>query len=301
MLEHITDVTVQENVETEVEGGSGSGSSNVITADTLPVADYGKYVTNYVPTNGVNDEGIKWKIFYADTEDDNIYLIADTYVPLTNTTGTKNYVPTGYDMTNGRYGFDLIAYKNYNGIADVASDISNKWLEKYATAGYTSNNKYKNGRATAYLLDTNAWSGFKDSTYAEYVVGGPTVELFVASYNKTHTTRTIRTQVNTTGYQIAWNGGTFSNGIYGLNENENLYVISDTFGNPPISQMWLASPSASTEDDVMSVNYEGSIGGYYIESSGGRCPSNHLPKLRSGVRTTSRWKLQNIRRNTNGK
>ena len=131
-------------------GAGAGGGATYITADTLPVADYGKYVTNYVPSNGVNDEGIQWRIFHADTEDDNIYLIADTYVPLTNEAGNKNYVPTGYSSTSGDYGFNLYGYQNYNGTSDIASNIANKWLKKYTTAGHTATKETRKSKISIY-------------------------------------------------------------------------------------------------------------------------------------------------------
>ena len=263
-----TNTTTNNTYEGVYTGAAGTGT--YVTADTLPVADYGKYVTNYVPTNGVNDEGIKWKIFYADTEDDNIYLIADTYVPRTNTAGTKNYVPTGYNNTRGRYAFDFHGADSYNGTKDIVTNITSKWLKKYTDAGYTATSEQLNGKATAYLLDINKWAGFKDSTYAEYAVGGPTIELFTASYNMTHLTRTIETQVNSTGYSITWSDGTI--GIQGeLDPNESLYVISNSFDGT-IDDMWLASPSSVGYGHVMSVYRGGRVvyEGYGTDYTGSR-------------------------------
>jgi hypothetical protein len=36
-------------------------------------------------------------------------------------------------------------------------------------------------KMTAYLLDTDEWSGFADNSYAEYAIAAPTLELFAAS------------------------------------------------------------------------------------------------------------------------
>ena len=232
-----------------------------ITAETLTAENYGGYVTNYEPTNGVNDEGIGWRIFHADTEDDNIYLIADSYVPLTNEAGTKNYVPTGYSSTSGDYGFDLYGYENYNGTADIASNIVNKLLKKYTTAGHTATNTYENGKATAYLLDTNAWSGFKDNTYADYAVGAPTIELFETSYNKTHASKTITTRAAGTGYYVGWSGegeanrtelslgDTGWNGLYVINE-----IVDENVGG-----LWIASPSTENGSSMIIVDKDANI------------------------------------------
>ena len=44
---------------------------------------------------------------------------------------------------------------------------------------------HSNMGAVAYMLDTNVWSTFTDSAgKAEYAIGGPTLDLFCASYNQ---------------------------------------------------------------------------------------------------------------------
>ena len=185
------------------------------------------------------------------------------YVPMTNSDGTKNYIQAEDRNTNGRYGFD-INESGYSGTADIAENIANKWLKQYTEAGYTASKAYGNGNGTAYLLDTNEWAGFKDSTYAQYAVGAPTLELFAASYNKTHQNRTIETQVEELGYDVKWSDGSFGNyRISGLDTTERLYVITDSFEGSPKS-MWLASPSAYTDgwDDtymMMCVNANGDL------------------------------------------
>ena len=77
-------------------------------------------------------------------------------------------------------------------MSDISSTLKSKLLSQYGT--YTSTNY--NAKATAYLLDTNVWSGFANSSYADYAIGGPSLELFVDSYNTTHAEEnTLETQV----------------------------------------------------------------------------------------------------------
>ena len=50
------------------------------------------------------------------------------------------------------------------------------------------NKKYYNGKAVAYMQDTEAWSIYKDSQgYAEYAIGGSSLEMLYDSYIQTHT------------------------------------------------------------------------------------------------------------------
>ena len=238
------------------DGGGSDDNTEVITAETLTAEDYGGYVTNYTASNATNaDLGIGgWRIFHSDGE--NIYLIADDYVKL-------DYIPAGKGGTavetgSDARGFKVAPYANYTNSSDISSTIANKWLNKYYTYlnGATSSNN--NIRATAYLLDTNMWSGFKDSSgHAEYAIGGPTLELFTASYNKTHETD-IETQVSTEkGYQLRFTGGTFDAEISILDTSESLYVI---YSAANAIGMWVASPSAYSFNNVMRLYHDGNLG-----------------------------------------
>ena len=226
---------------------------NTITAKTLEKDDYGGYVTNYVAPNGVNDEGINWRIFHSDGT--NIYLIADDYV-------SKDYVPNGkmnskiYKNASNKYclSFDYV-YKDYNGWSNILRTSPAKWLRQYEGAGYNSTNI--NMKSTAYMLDTSVWNSKYANNYAEYAIGGPTLELFAESYNVTHGKKINTKVASQLGYQVKWSTNTnYTNSISGLDSLGNLYVISST---AKTDHMWLASPANSYNDYLMSISYGGSV------------------------------------------
>ena len=217
-------------------------TNEIITPQTLKAEDYGGQVSNYKPTNGST---VGWKIFHTDGQ--NIYLIADNYI--SNQYKPKGKKGTNYSSSNGTYGSNLNAAKDYAGITDILSSLKTKWLNKYT---YTST--YYNMRATAYLLDTNVWSTFKDSAgYADYAVGAPTLELFTASYNVTHDTDINVQASSSTGYKMKWsNSSTYSNEITGLDTTESLYIINNLY-NRTVFGTWLASPNANSSSSVFLV------------------------------------------------
>ena len=98
------------------------------------------------------------------------------------------------------------------------------------------------------------------NNYAEYAIGGPTIEMFNASYKATHTEKYIEEEVtDANGYKVKWNtDSSYSYSISGLSrsELENLYVISDT---TKASAYWLASPSADYDYRLLDVHYDGSV------------------------------------------
>ena len=119
-------------------------------------------------------------------------------------------------------------------------------------------------KSVAYMLDTNAWSGFKGDE-AEYAIGGPTIELFFEAYNKAHGTSANQYQArakSTTGYEITTDGGT-SWGDYTSSAGGNYLVTNDpTFvinTSKNAAAMWLASPSAANTSSVVSVTSYGYV------------------------------------------
>ena len=127
---------------------------------------YGKKVTNY--TAG----GKTYRIFYIDTEgkfgDKNtVYLKADWTANDTDLSGYISYTPSGTDLTT---------YKKLNP----------SWAAK---RGSSTSSWNENERAAAWLCSPSNWTTYLDTTKANYAIGVPTAEMYVASYNQvSHTT-----------------------------------------------------------------------------------------------------------------
>ena len=224
----------------------------------------GKYVTNYECASNsaiVTEADIpgKWMIFNVD--ENNIYLIASDYITSVPdgkaggkpSVGSNSSYPRGVSFSN-----ILNDYKDEDG--DGQTDISD--IGKQLNKSYFTDNNYKstnsNMKSVAYMLDTNAWSGFKGDE-AEYAIGGPTIELFFEAYNKAHGTSANQYQArakSTTGYKITtdggttWGGSTSTAGGNYLVTNDPTFVI---YTNKNASAMWLASPSAGATSSVMYV------------------------------------------------
>jgi len=213
-----------------------------------PSTYYGKTISNYSCTAsaGVN----AWKIFYADSN--NIYIITDNYIHYDYLPKSTNY--TLYKNSNYRFSFNDIV-NDYNGSANILNtSITDsrvkKWIS-WATKYSTSTNL--NIKAVAYMLDTSKWNLlYKNNTYADYAIGGPTLELFVASYNQRYPSLNIGISLDSDGYKVGTGGnggGTFIEPL----ENDSLYVI-------PSSSLayayWIASPGTSSNRSLVVVAYE---------------------------------------------
>ena len=216
---------------------------------------YGKSITNY-EVNGVKD----WKIFYSDGS--NVYIIASDYVDVsklpTTSAGHKPEKPTDSSYTKAAPFNNIINdYDGSSNITDERIKALNKsyfdYLEKNNTVS-----KNNNMKAVAYMLDTGIWSIFRNEEYAEYAIGGPTVEMLMASYSKSHSVDYKAQATNSTGYEISKDGG--ANWVrYGviLSKSDSLYVLPISNG---ANAMWLASPSADYAYGVMYVDYGGGVG-----------------------------------------
>ena len=75
---------------------------------------------------------------------------------------------------------------------------------KALNSQYTASSTNINMKVVAYMMDTNAWSVYAGEK-AEYAIGGPSLELFVKSYNEHYGTG-YTTSANSIGYMI--NGST---------------------------------------------------------------------------------------------
>lgn len=237
-------------------------AQNTINAEEVanhPVVYSGKEVTGYTCDNsaGVN----KWKIYHSDGK--NIYLIADNYI-------TGKYIPakdgatmTASSTTNAYY-FDDTLLNKYTGAVSITDANITPWLS-YLKSSYggsdNTNNKNINMKATAYLLDTEIWKGFKNSTKAKYAIGAPTLDMFVASYN-TRFAKQIETIVQEAGYKLKFTDGDSYEYSLATYDYLTAHQYKDNYAN----HMCLASPTARSSDYLVGVNFYGNVGNYSYAS-----------------------------------
>ena len=284
------------------QNNGGGGQESGINANTIASATdtekannyYGKSV-NYTSANGVTG----WKIFYADRN--NIYLIADDYVDVaklpkgTNASGQS--VGSAPANTNSSYPkaapFNNIMDAYSTGAARITTDTIKKlnksfFIDKQYT-GVENSTVNRNMKPVAYMLDTTAWSTFKDKNgKADYVIGGPTLEMLFKSYNQKHPGKNYEAQATKAeGYQLRVNGGTWKSHTDSKSDyfaKDSLYVISSYVN---ALGMWVASPSAYNASYVMYVSRLGSVNSstYYASTYGFRplvCLNSNVQLQESG-------------------
>ena len=214
-----------------------------------PSEHYGGYVTNYTTPSG--DPNVGWRIFYAD--ESNIYLIADDYIHY-------DYCPTGANGTtvtrNSDYKLSFNDVLNdYTGSVDITDTRIRRWIQKYLEVATTST---ADGiKALSFILDESRWSEkYANPDYVEYAIGGPTLEMFVASYNQTHPEKPMYCSADGAGYYISWSNGGTEYYIMDVDDYNNLYYVTN---DTKTSAMWLGSTAATYSHNIRNVNMWGSV------------------------------------------
>ena len=245
-----------------------------VTAEQIasnPEKYYGQVAQNY--TAG----GKTYKIFYIDTEgkfgDKNtVYLKADWTANDTTLSSYTSYTPSGTDLTT---------YKKLNP----------SWAAK---RGSSTSSWNENEHAAAWLCSPSKWTTYCDTSKANYAVGSPTAEMYVASYNQvSHTTGNYKLgatyrETSYLGYIYTLNGkqSTISNNDYWTGENTLDYTGYNSMycgknGSTGSYYWWLASPSANNSDCVCYVSGNGAgLGGRSYGNTNGVAP---LVSLKSGI------------------
>lgn len=230
-----------------------------------PKLYYGKEVLNYKASDSDTNT---YRIFYVDTTgyfgdaQYTIYLKADDSYAYNNETYTLN--------------------TTYNKDTKVKK-MNPLWAAQRGTATWNDNEK-----AVAYLCSpvtsstsTLPWKKYYNSANANYVIGGPSIEMYVKSYNQVEAYKNTTVaatkyklgakykETDYPGYSYTINGtqSTITNGDYNTGVNSldysstyyNMYCgkIDTTTGvSSKLGLWWLASPSGYLSMNVCTVNGE---------------------------------------------
>ena len=241
-----------------------------VTAEQIaanPEKYYGQVAQNY--TQG----DLTYRIFYVDKENkfgdgaNTIYLKADYKTKI----GLTFYTPIGSDLEK---------YKKMNP----------SWAAQRGSSTSSWNN---NEKAAAWLCSPSQWTSYVDSSKANYAIGGPSVEMYVASYNQvSHTTGNYKLgatyrATDAPGYIYTLNGkqSNISNSDYSTGTDSLDYKGYNSMyagkNGTKSGYWWLASPSSITSTFVCQVDgYNAYLLGNYYDSTGGAGP---LVSLKSGI------------------
>ena len=276
------------------EGITATVEGKTVTITKDNIADYlGKVVTNYVPTkNSVTIGGTEYTV----STQYRLY-----YVDFDGKYGEKNGVYLKADCTSNNYKLPIT-----DTTESTASNIKiralNTSLYKDGVTSPSASNA--NMKAVTFLTNTTNWDSLKTGSSLankiNYVVGAPSVEMMMDSYNTKYkltnngintsklTADTARVKLvykytnGNAGYKVGpcgnvgaeYNDYTSDYSVKTDSEIDTVYYPGDK------KNYWLASPSSSGSGTVLEVHY--SFGGIVgaSNSSSAFCP---LVSLKSTV------------------
>ena len=229
-----------------------------------PQAYYGKKVTNYKASDSDTNT---YRIFYVDKDNDfkdgynTIYLKAD-------------------------FSGSVSCSTSYDANKTLIKRMNPLWATKGNTVeAKTTTISNPNEQVAAWLCDPSKWTAYCDTDKANYAIGGPSVEMYVKSYNQAYngiTDSNVYTlgatyrATSAPGYIYTLNGAqsTISNNDYWTGEDSLNYTRYKSMycgqKGKKTGYWWLASPSANDSDVVCFVSGEfAGLSGYGYNSING--------------------------------
>ena len=214
-----------------------------------PQAYYGKKVTNYKASDSDTNT---YRIFYVDKD---------------------NYFKDGYNTIYLKADFSgrVSCSTSYDASQTLIKRMNPLWATKENTvAAETTTISNPNEQIAAWLCDPSKWTAYCDMDKANYTIGGPSVEMYVKSYNQTHGDDALGCQYQTTpvpGYiykvkDTIQNSGS-STDVITLDYSMTYKSMYCGQNGKQTGYWWLASPSASGSSHVYGVDGRGARLTYY--------------------------------------
>lgn len=188
--------------------------------------------------------------------------------------GKKNASVSAGFITDNR---KKIAYWQTIPTSQISSIQSTPYniLNIFKATGYNLNANYGNSKCVSTMLNHNNWTDFVNTDYADYAIGGPTIEMWVASWNDMYPDDKLYcNNTGNYGYYIGTSPNPQSTGIdettmkrktgsksylYPATIQSNL-LYGDAVG------CWFASPSAAGAGAIIGIRYSGVIANWNYDS-----------------------------------
>ena len=240
--------------------------SNEVTVKTaaMPVARmFGQYVDYEIDIDGDTTD-YDWQIFYKE-EDENspnygaTYIIPDYYVPYSKmTTSISN---TGMSLYSGTYRVTWSSVPTYQTILD-GTDNTKPNVKQIFMYDYTGTST-QNVCAVSRLLNPGNW---KDEFVTSQLqakgglaIGGPTINMWCASWNKAYPTEKIIPTISGTGYQVNKADILPISSYTGYTSAPNVYFPIKSSTSDGNNGYWIAAPSSYMQQYLFSLMMEGTL------------------------------------------
>ena len=211
-------------------------------SDAITPTNYGDYISYNVDLNSNGDITDDWRIFYNNGE--NVFLIAADYL-------NNKILPTEVKMTADQEFSKYSIYWNNKNIEELEScSIDEETVTKFMFnwfGDYPDSINHSNTKAVCCLLDTSVWNTLARGIEGAKAIGGPTLEMFVASWNEKGYETLYCNNSNSNGYYIGTNDNPTGFAVNLSSYEDDLYFI-ETKDN--VNAYWIASPTYTGDDHI---------------------------------------------------
>ncbi len=216
------------NVVDQAINDETGGNGNPTLVSQITAKDYGKTINYSVKIN--ETELSDWKVFYNDGT--NIYIILSDYL-------SNSLIPASTGMkTKGSHA----TYWESGSLSSPA-----------------------NQSAVEILNNITYWDDFAKGRGGETATGGPTLDMYVLSWNEKGYTK-LYTATNSTGYFVGTNNPATETYLMMSGDKEGysdkLYYLSANYG---VYGYWLAAPCAKDSNRLFDVYHTGSLNNSTID------------------------------------
>lgn len=210
-----------------------SAQTNPTLVSQITAKDYGKTINYSVTIN--ETELSDWKVFYNDGT--NVYIMLSNYL-------NNSLIPTSTGMkTKGSYA----AYWESSSLSTPT-----------------------NQSAIEILNNTTYWADFAKGRGGETATGGPTLDMYVLSWNEKGYTK-LYTAKNSTGYFVGTNNTPTETYLMMSSDkagySDKLYYLSANYEGGAVCGYWLAAPCAKDSNRLFDVYHTGALNNSTIDGT----------------------------------
>lgn len=253
---------------------------------------YGDYIDYGIDLNNDGDTSNDWKIFYNDGT--YTYIIPSNSILL-------NKVPDISGIQKLSNNSNYLAYFENSYLTEDMKELQGNSQGRFMLGDYKLEANKESSKAVSILLNTENWTTFVNE-YADYAIGGPTLQMWIASWNEKYNDN-IEIRVAENGYEVKLDDASNWSAAIDMKDKEGytneLYFpkFTDTSGNTRCNY-WLSSPGQQagsvlpTADIYQITDEEGqSIYATYYGMGGGFRPVVSLKANQNLVKENGVWNI----------
>ncbi len=276
-----------QNIESATENQKIETTTGKVTSEY-----YGDYINYGIDLNGDGDTTNDWKIFYNDGT--YTYIIPSNSILL-------NKVPDISGLQKLSDNSNYLAYFEHSYLTGEMQELQGNSQERFMLGDYKLEANKESSKTVSILLNTENWTAFVNE-YADYAIGGPTLQMWIASWNEKYN-ENIEIRVAENGYEVKLDGTANWSAAIDMKDKEGytneLYFpkFTDASGNTRCNY-WLSSQGQQagsalpTADIYQITDGEGqSIYATYSGVGGGFRPVVSLKANQNLVKENGVWNI----------